>query len=98
MSCLYSLEIKPFWLHRLQIFSSILQVIFGFRSWFSSAVQKLLRLVRSRLFIFAFISISETDLRKHWFDCVRVFCLMSLPLMDVGALRTEHPQVAPGAD
>jgi len=48
----------------------------------SFAVQKLVSLIRSHWFIFAFISVAlGTDLRKHlqgW--CQRMFCLYSLPL------------------
>ena len=45
------------------------------------AMQKLLSLIRSHLFIFAFFSLLpwETDLGKHWYDlCQRMFCLCSL--------------------
>ena len=46
----------------------------------SFAVQKLVSLMRSHLFIFVFISLAlETDLRKPWYDlCQRMFCLLSL--------------------
>ena len=47
----------------------------------SFAVQKLLSLVGSHLFIFAFISIAwETDLRKHCCDfCQRMFFTLTVP-------------------
>ena len=47
----------------------------------SFAVQKLIRLIRSHLLSFVFISISlETDLGNHRYDlCQRIFCLCSLP-------------------
>ena len=45
----------PCWSHCLQIFSSILWVVFLLLSMVSFAVQKLLRLIRSQLFIFVFI-------------------------------------------
>ena len=43
-------------------------------------MQKLVTLIRSNLFIFAFIYLPwETDLRKHWYKfCQRMFCLCSL--------------------
>ena len=43
------------------------------------AVQKLLRLIRSHLFIVVFILLPwENDLRKHWYNlCQRIFCLCS---------------------
>ena len=42
----------------------------------SFAVQKLLSLIGSHLFLF--LLPKETDLRKHWYDlCQRMFCLIS---------------------
>ena len=54
MRCLYILEVNPLLMHYLQIFSpfsrlSVLLMV-------SFAMQKLLNLIRSHLFIFAFIS------------------------------------------
>ena len=52
----------------------------------SFAVQKLISVIRSHLFIFAFISIAlGNDLRKYCYDLFqRMFCLCSL----LGVLRS----------
>ena len=57
ISCLYILEVNPLLLH-LQTFSSILCVVFSFMFMISFAVQKLLSLIRSPLFIFVRIFIT----------------------------------------
>ena len=48
----------------LQIFSPILRVVFCILSMVSFVVQKLLSLIRSHLFIFAFISFALGDRSK----------------------------------
>ena len=60
MSYLYILEINPCWSHHLQIFPPILQVVFVL-CMVSFAAPKLISLVKSHLFIFAFISIALGD-------------------------------------
>ena len=60
MNCLYILEIKPSQLHDLQVFSPILWVIFCFVHDFLCCA-KALSLIRSHLFIFVFISITQGD-------------------------------------
>ena len=54
--------------------------MFVFFFMVSFAVQKLVNLIRSHWFIFAFILMAwETDLRKHLYGwCQRIFCLYSL--------------------
>ena len=80
MSYLYILEINPL---SIDLFANIfshsegcLFVLF----MVSFAMQKLISLIRSHLFIFAFISLPwETNLTKYWYDlCQRMFCLCSL--------------------
>ena len=47
----------------------------------SFAVQKLVSLIRSHLFIYLFLFLLpwKIDLRKYWYDlCQRMFCLCSL--------------------
>ena len=63
MSYLYILEINPCWSHHLQIFPPILQVVFVL-CMVSFAAPKLISLVKSHLFIFAFISIALGDWPK----------------------------------
>ena len=60
MNCLYILEIKPSRLQDLQIFSPILWVILYFVYNFLCCA-KALSLIRSHLFIFVFISITQGD-------------------------------------
>uniref|UniRef100_A0A8D0LQY9 Uncharacterized protein n=1 Tax=Sus scrofa TaxID=9823 RepID=A0A8D0LQY9_PIG len=63
-SCLYILEIKPLSVASLEtIFSHSVSFCFCF-FMVSSAVQKLVSLIRSHWFTFAFISVAS-DLRKH---------------------------------
>ena len=57
-SCLYIWRLILCQMLGLQIFSPILRVIFLSYVWFPFAVQKLLSLIRSHLFIFGFISIT----------------------------------------
>ena len=79
-SCFYILEIKPLSVASFaNIFSQSVGCLF-ILFMVSFAVQKLVSLLRSHLFVFAFISIVwETDLRKHWYDLSqRMFCLCSL--------------------
>ena len=80
MSCLYILEIKP---SLVTSFANNFSQSIGFLFilfMVSFAVQKLISMIRSHLFIFAlFLLPWETDLRKHWYDlCQRMFCLCSL--------------------
>ena len=65
-SCLYVLEIKPLSVASFEtIFSHSISCLFVF-FLVSFAVQKLVSLIRSHWFIFAFISVAlETDLRKN---------------------------------
>ena len=55
---MYLGDLTPRWSHHLQIFSPSPQVVFFILLMASFAVQKLLRLIRSHLFIFGFISIA----------------------------------------
>ena len=71
MSCLYILEIKPL---SVTSFANICSRSVGclfilFIVFF--AVQKLISLIRSHLFIFVFMAIALEDLRKYRFDSVR---------------------------
>ena len=80
MSCLYILEINPL---SVALFANIFSQTIGclFVLFMASfAVQKLISLTRSHLFIFAFISVAlGDDLRKQCYDlCQRMFCLCSL--------------------
>ena len=85
MSYLYILEIKPLLVTSFEnIFSESVSCVFILFT-VSFAMQKVMRLVRSHLFIFVFISIAwETDLRKlcmvyqHVRDCLPMFCSRSL--------------------
>ena len=74
MNCWYNLEIK---LLLAALFANIfcVKVVFAF----SFAVQKLISLIKSYLFLLSFLLPWETDLRKHWY-CLyqRMFCLFSL--------------------
>ena len=64
MSCLYILEIKPLLVSSFaNIFSQSVSCVFVL-FMFSFAVQKLISLMRSHLFIFAFISIALGDWPK----------------------------------
>ena len=64
MSCLYVLEIKPLSLLSFaNIFSHSIGCLF-ILFMVSFAVQKLINLIRSHLFIFAFISFALGDRRK----------------------------------
>ena len=77
-------ELFIFWkLHHLQIFSpsqsiGCLFVLF----MVSLTVQKLIRVIRSHLFIFSFISMALGHWPKNWKQwynlCQRMFCLCSL--------------------
>jgi len=60
-------KLNPYWLYHLQIFPpSMLSFLFIFSF---APVPKLISLIRSHLFIFAFIYIAfESDLRKYWCD------------------------------
>ena len=77
MRCLYILEINPL---SVALFASILSHFKGclFILFMASfAVHKLLSLIRSHLFIFAFISITLEDGAKKYCCnvCQRLFCL-----------------------
>ena len=79
MSCLYILEINPLLFH-LQIFSPILRVVFLSCLRVSFAVQNLLSLIKSRFFIFVFISITLGGGSKKillWFMSKSVFPMFS---------------------
>ena len=81
MSCLCVLEIKPLLVASFANILLLTFICFLFILFIVPfAVQKLVSLIRSHLFIFAFFLLSwETDLRKHWHDlCQRMFCLCSL--------------------
>ena len=54
-------KLSPCWLHHLQIISPNLYVVFLLCFWFPFAMQKLTSLIRSHLFIFAFISVALGD-------------------------------------
>ena len=58
MSCLYILEIKSYQLHHLKLFSPICRLFFKIVFF---AMQKLVSLIRSHWFIFAFISVALGD-------------------------------------
>ena len=81
MSYLYSLEIKPLsvtsFANTFCQSTGCLFILF----MVSFAVRKLISLIKSDLFIFAFISIAwEADLRKHCCDlCQRVFFTLTVP-------------------
>ena len=80
MSYLYILEINPLLVTSFaNIFSQSISCLF-ILTVVSFAVQKLISLIRSHLFIFdLFLLPWETDLRKHYCDlCQRMFCLCSL--------------------
>ena len=80
MSYLYILETKSLSVASFAtIFSHSLGCLFSFFV-VSFAVQKLVRLIVSHLFIFVFIYfVLETDLRKHLYSwCQRMFCRCSL--------------------
>ena len=66
ISCLYVLEIRTLSAASFEtIFSHSVSCLFVF-FLVSFAVQKLVSLIRSHWFLFAFISVAwETDLRKH---------------------------------
>ena len=80
MSCLYILEIKPLLVASFaNIFSRSVGCLF-ILFMVSFAVQKLISLIRSHLFILLlFLLPWGTNLRKHCYDlCQRMFCLCSL--------------------
>ena len=69
ISCFYILDINPL-LHYSKIFSPIPYVAFSFCWWFLKCFTKALSLIRSCLFIFAFISFALGDWSKKillWF-------------------------------
>ena len=73
------LEIKPLSVASFaNIFSKFIECSFVlFMTFF--AVQKLISLIRSHLFLLLFLLPWETDLRKPWYNlCQRLFCLYSL--------------------
>ena len=79
-SCFYILEIKPSLVASLaNVFSQSVGCLFVL-FMISFAVQKLVSLIMSHLFIFAFTSISLEDWsKKTWYNsCQRMFCLCSL--------------------
>ena len=80
MSCLYILEVKlslAIWF-AIFFFYQPAGCLF-YLIMVSVAVQELISLIRSHLFIFAFISITLGDWRIHWHAlCHLVFCLCFL--------------------
>ena len=77
MNCLYILEINSFLVASFaNIFSHSVDCLFVL-FMVSSAVQKLISLIRSIcLFLLLFLLPWETDLRKHWYNLhQRMFCL-----------------------
>ena len=70
MSCLYILKIKPLW---VALFANIVFHFIrclSFCLWFLFAMQKLLSLIRSHLFLFVFVAITLGDGSKKillWF-------------------------------
>ena len=75
MSCLYILEINPLLVTSFaKIFSNSVGCLFVL-FMVSLAVQKLLSLIRSHLFIFVFISISLGDGLKMMGFMSKSFCL-----------------------
>ena len=80
MSCFYILNINPLLIASFaNIFFHSISGLFVLLIVFF-AVQKLLSLIRSHLFIFAFISFALRDWsKKYCCDlCPRIFCLCSL--------------------
>ena len=78
MTCFYMLEIKALSVTSFaNIFSHSVVCLFVLLI-VSSAVPKLLSLMRSRLFLLLFVLPWETDLRKYCYDlCQKMFCLCS---------------------
>ena len=67
---------SPCWLHHLQTFSPIPRLSF-LLLMVSFAIQKLLKLIRSHLFLLSFLLLWETYLRKYCCSlCQNMFCLM----------------------
>ena len=76
MNCLYILEIKPWF---IASFANVFSHSVGFFLFMVSfAVQKLVSVIRSHLFIFVFISIWETNLKNIGMIFVTMFCPCSL--------------------
>ena len=74
MSNLYILEINPYQLHCLQVFSLSPYVVISF-----VAKSYLIWLGHICLFLLLFLLLWEMNLRKHWYNlCQRMFCLWSL--------------------
>ena len=76
MSCLYMLDINPLSVISFtNIFSHSVGCLF-ILSIVTFAMQKLLSLIRSHLFIFAFICFRRQIKKKYCYNlCQRVFCL-----------------------
>ena len=79
MNCLYMLDINPLWVILfVNIFSHSVGCFF-ILSTVSFPVQKFLSLIRSHLFIFAFMFFASGDISKKYCYalCQRKFCLSS---------------------
>ena len=94
MSCLYILEIKPLSVASFaNIFSHSLGCLFVL-FMVSFAVQKLIRLIRSHLFIFAFISFALGDWPKKtllWFMSENVLPVFSSRSLMVSCIIFKAP-------
>ena len=80
MSCLYILDINSLSVISFANIFSLSLICLFVLLMVSFAVQKLLSLMKSHLFIFAFVSFALGDRsKKYYYDlCQRVFCLCSL--------------------
>ena len=92
--------LTPYWSYHLQVMPLFSRLSFYFMVSFT--VQKLLYLIRSHLFIFAFISFALGDkLKKYCYDlCQRVFCLyfplvvLWFPLLHLGFLASYNKELS----
>ena len=90
MSCLYIFEINSLLLHLL-LFSPILNAVFSLAYSFLRCVKAFLSLIRSHLFIFAFISMTLEGGSGSCCDlCQRVFWLFSFRSFIVSDLTFKY--------